>query len=260
VNDYKIKTIVPSLSTTVYLNQIKNKNLFDISKFISSNDDTGLAYYLENLVKKIPTDNNFDKTFALLNLRMVCISNELKIKISQGSTPINYKFNINNILLNLLNNVNEPITKYVKEDLELELKHPSKLYYSNFIEFLIDIIVDLKIKKVEIDYKKLSIKNKSKLLTTLKKEIIKEIKDYLKLNQKIYTTLVFENSERKISFYDNTFFYFIKFLFNYNLSNLYNKMFLTCSALKLTYSEYKSLTPAETDVLIAIYKKNNNIK
>ena len=260
MNDYKIKTIIPSLSSTVFLDQFNNKNLLDISKFISSNDDIGLSDYLDNLVKDVPSKNNFDKTFALLNLRMICISNELKIKVSQGGSPMNYKFNIGTLLVKLLNSGSSTITDFKKDDLKFTFTHPSKLYYSNFIEFLLDITYDFKVENVNIDYKKLSVKSKTKLLTSLKKEIIKELKEHFKLNQKIYTTLTFENGERNVSFYDNTFFYFLKFVFNYNISNLYNKMYLTCNALNMSFSEYKSLTPAETDVLIAIYKKNNNIK
>lgn len=264
MNTYKLKTIIPTLSSITYLEQFKNSDLIDANKFISSGDNEGLSIFLEKFFNK-DLKNSFDKSFAIINLRMMCLGEEIKIKIKdKENIPTTIKINLKNILIQLLDNILTPIKEFKKEDLTIKFRLPTKLFFKDLIVYLLDTIESIEIKNSNFDYKVLSNLEKIKTIKRLKKDIISEIRQHVKDNQKKYTLVNLGSAEsiikNEISFNENSFFYFLKFIFKYNISNIYNKMYLTCKNLNLNFSDFNNLTPAETDMLIAIYKKNNSIK
>ena len=99
---------------------------------------------------------------------------------------------------------------------------------------------------------------------SLKKDILREIKEHVHNCKTKYPVLNLDTEDfklkREISIYDNTCLNFIKFVFKSSIPNLYNKMYHTCKALGVGFNDYNNLTPAETDMLVAIYKKSNSIK
>ena len=126
-----------------------------------------------------------------------------------------------------------------------------------------DCVDDIELETKSI-YSQLNLKDKKILLSKLKKNIIIKLKQHIKESQNKYK-LVDLNVDNPIcntvfSFYDNSFFYFLKFLFKNGLSSLYNKLYICSQKLNFTYTDFCLLSPAEVDLLIAIYKKNNSIK
>jgi hypothetical protein len=266
MKDYKLKTYIPTISSFCYAPEIKNRELIDINKFISSNDDKGLSMYLESLIEDCNLKNSFDKVFCLMNIRMVCKGNEVKLQISKpGEALSTLTVYIISILGRLLDNIQGNLPDYENEDLKIKFNLPKKLYHNNFPSFLFDIVEDLTVKGTIENYKELSDTNKKQILLKLRKEIITDIKEYIKNNQIYYNIIKLDDSsidfaKKTISFYDNSKFYLLKFLFKSNISSTYNKLFHCCQKLNLTYSDFLNLTSSETDLLLTIYKKNLSIK
>jgi len=263
VKEYKVKTVVPSLSSVVYLSQLNNKDLIVINKYISSNDDQGLANYFEDLLKDYNYKTNLDKFFALLNLRMTCVSNELKIKSNVGTVPMTFKIVIRNILLKLIENGEFNLKNFRSEGLEIVFKSPSTLFFKDYIDFLYQVIESIKIENKET-FNGLNKGDRYKIILSLKKEVLNEIKSHIRDNQQTFNMINLEvdnlSIKKDITFLDNSSFFFLKFVFKNNISNLYSKMYSVCKTMNMSLNDYYNLTPAETDVFIALYKKSNSIK
>lgn len=261
MNEIGIKTYVPTLSSFGYVKELNNGDIFIINKLINFKDDVGLSKFFDKFLDKNFTCN-FDKAFAIINLRSLCVGEELKMVSREENKPnTTIKLKLISILTRLLEDQQQPLPDFKYKDLTINFKLPSKLYYSNFIEFLKDIILDLHVDN--IGYKNLSEKEKTELFLKLKKDIIIRIKSHLKINQKKYKIFTLDSSvlsKTVFSFYDNSFFYFIKFLFKNSLSTTYNKFYHCCQKLNISYTDFCKLSPAETDLLLAIFKKNNSIK
>lgn len=264
MKEYKIKTIVPTLSSVVYLDQLKNLDILSVNKYISSNDDEGLNSYIDELLNHSKLNCSIDKLFAILNLRMTCISNDIKVRSDIKGVPTTLKIDLRKILLKLLDNTDIQLKSYKKEDLCIIFEPPKSLFHKDYVSFLSDTIKCIKINDQNIDFKNIEKKERYKIIMSLKKDILKEVKDHINAYKVKYTILNLDTEDlklkREISIYDNTSLNFIKFIFKSSIPNIYNKMYHTCKALGIGFNDYNNLTPAETDMLVAIYKKSNSIK
>lgn len=256
MSSLSIKTYIPTLSSYAYCSEIKNIDFLNINKLINLNDDDQLQKYLNSFTSQ--NLNSFDNLFCILNLRVLCIGDE--IRLLDRETNVNINIDLKNILDRLLGNVIKPLDDFNVENIKIKFKLPSKLYYSNFIEQLVDITQNFYINE-DIDYSDLTLKDKLKILSRLKKVYILKIKEHLNKCSEKYKIADLENyTNTTFNFYDNSVFEYVKFLFRVNISSLYNKLYICSQKLNLSYSDFNSLTPSETDLLLAIYKNSNSIK
>lgn len=257
---YLVNTYQPTLSSNIFLKELTNKNYLDINKYIASNDNEGLSNFLNDQLG-LKDFNIFDKFFALIYLRLLCISPTIKLSIQKDSI---LTINLTKILQRLLDNIQEHIEDFYFKDLQISFKLPKNLFYSNFLLLLLDIIEDIKLKNNSIDYKNFTPNKKILIIKSFKKEIIKEIKNHIKEKQNYYKIVDLEENigldKYNFSFYDNSAFFTLKFLFKNNLTSIYNKLYVCSQKLNLNYDNFCSITPAETNILLTIFKKSNNIK
>ena len=263
MNHFRIKTYIPTLSSFGATKELTNLDLLKINKFINYKDDINLSLFFKKMVSK-NIETNFDLAFAIINLRMLCVGEEIKIADkTEGKVSSTIKIKLRSILTRILENPQNPLPPFNYNDLTIKFSLPKRLYYNNFISFLLDIVEDISIDN-KLSYKNLKIKERYNLLIKLKKNIINEIKKHIQLHQIKYKIIVTEEnnllSNTTFSFYDNSCYYLIKFLFKNSLSSTYNKLFHCSQKLYLGYNDFCNLSPAETDLLLAIFKKNNNIK
>ena len=252
------------MSSVVYLDQLKNLDVLSMNKYISSNDDEGLSKYIDEMLCHAQLNCSMDKLFAILNLRMTCISNDIKIRSDINGVPTSLKIDLRKILIKLLDNTDVQLNSYKKDSLHIIFEPPKSLFHKDYVSFLSSIIKCIKIDSRDILFDDIEKKQKYKIIMSLKKDILREIKDHVHSCKTKYPVLNFDTSDyklkREISIYDNTSLNFIKFVFKSSIPNLYNKMYHTCKALSIGINDYNNLTPAETDMLVAIYKKSNSIK
>jgi hypothetical protein len=264
MNDYSLKTLIPSLSSYCYLKEINNQNLLVLNKFIISNDYEGLVNCWESILpcKNI---NRLDKFFLLASIRTASMGNTIKVSTSSETEPSSTAIiNIPNLLLRVLENMQTPIDSFNYKDMHVRFKDPTELYYKNFNYLLLDIVEDVQVKDIK-EFANSSQERKMYILSHLKKEIKKEIKKHINIKQNYYPLIKVEGSSSTLAnsnfaFYDNSCFFLLKFLYKSNISNIYNKLYHCCQKLNINYKDFCSLSPSETDLLLAIYKKNNSIK
>lgn len=259
--NYKIKTFIPSLSTFDYFDEIKNLQYLNLNKFISSKDITGIINFLENL---IPNSNlkQYDKLFCLIFLRSLCVGNSVTLKFNNKNLKIDkVELKLNVILSQILENKNNIINDFNFEDIKITFKQGKKIYYNSFNDILLDIIDEVNIKDQIENFKDLKHQEKELIVLRLKKEIKKEIKKHIiQMSPGLKISTLEELKNTTINIFNNSAFYFIKTILTSSLSNFYTKIYHTSHKLNLTYDNFLSLTPSETDLILAIYKSQSTIK
>jgi hypothetical protein len=256
MNTFKIRTVIPSLSSYVYLDELTNKNLLEINKFISSNDSSGLDLYLSNL---LPQNINIcDKLFLIIFLRYKCLGEEIKLTKISSTNSIQITVTLSNIIEKLFNFNIKKINSFVFKDLTVNFTHPRKLYFEKYLDLLEDITESIKINSILLT-------NKTEIkeaLCKLKPEILTKIVDHVREenNEVFYISESSTLKDLNVTFYNNSCFNLIKLFLTYNVSNIYLKMFHMSEKLNINYSDFLKLTPLESDILLTIYKSIKNIK
>jgi hypothetical protein len=256
MNTYKIRTVIPSLSSFIYLNELTNKNLLDINKFISSNDSVGLDEYFSNL---LPSNINiYDKLFLIVFLRYKCLGEEIKLTKISSSDSIQVSVNLANILEKLFNCKIEKLNPFTYKNLKINFKYPSKLYFEKYFDLLEDIVENIEINSLKLT-NKIDI---NEALSKLKPEILNNLINYVREENKnvLYISDSVLLKDLNLTFYNNSCFNLIKLFLTYNVSNIYLKMFHMTEKLNINYSDFLKLTPLESDILLTIYKSVKNIK
>ena len=194
-------------------------------------------------------------------LRSLCVGSKLKLQLNKETT---LSINLLNILQRLIDNVQQPLIDFKYKDLIVKFKLPKLLYHTNIISFLYDSVQELQIQDSINNYTDLKENQKLLILKNLKEDIITEIKNHIKQNQIKYNLVYIDDisdfNNYRFSFYDNSAFFTLKFFYKSNISSLYNKLYHCTQKLNLSYSDYSNITPSETNILLTIFKKSNNIK
>jgi hypothetical protein len=258
---YKIKTYLPTLSTFCYVEEFTNKNYIDINKYIFSNDDEGLSNILTEIVGN-NVKSLYDILFVLIYLRMLSVGGELKLKYSDNTGfTSSLSVTLETFLKRFLQTNFETLPVFKKDDLVIKFKEPTKLFYKNIIDLLLDIVKDIKINNKISDYLNLKVETKRSIISRLKEDIIQSIKVHIKDNSQYCPLAIIEDKNIfPLNLYNNTPIKLVKLMFKNNLSNLYLKLYHSVNKLNLTYADYISMTPAEIELLLNIYKTSNNIK
>lgn len=261
MNNFKVKTYVPSLSTTKYVEEITNRSYLLINKFISSNDDEGLGNYLDTLLLDF-NGNSLDKFFILLSLRSICIGDKVVLKVNFPDKPsTTLKLSIKEILKKILNYKLIKIPDFIKDDLTVKFKIPTRLYYKNLLSLLYDVIEDITVTNKLDSVKYMSEKNRMTVIQKFNKDILRDIKTHIFNNsQTIKLTDLQEFSNLKVSFTNNLGLKIIKILFSLSVSNFYYKVYNTMLKCNMSYESFLTITPAESDIILTIHKTVNNIK
>jgi len=259
--DYKIKTYIPTLSTFEYFKEIKNKDIISLSKFIASKDNDGAADYLNSLLcNKIK--NSYDKLFSLIFLRNLTVGNTVNIKFNSKNIKIDKaELKLNIVLSNLLKDKNYKIMDFEFEDIQIKFKESKEIYYSNFNSILLDIVEEVIVKDSITNYKNLNITEQKEIILRLKREIKQKLRRHIQKHSPYFSISTIKEIENiKLNLFNNSAFYFLKTIFTTSLSNYYTKLYHISHKLNLTYDNFLSLTPSETDLLLAIYKSQSTIK
>lgn len=263
MNTFKIKTYFPSLSAYQYIEEFSNKDLLLINKYISSNDDDGLNECFNNLIP-VKNVNSFDKCFALLCLRSVCIGDKINflVTLNNSNTKTTLKVSVKSVVQKLLNSNNIlNIPTFQKDDLIIKFKQPTSLYHNNLSSLLDDIIDDIIVKDKLKTIKSLRTKERLSVIQKINRDTLANIKEHIGASSSVLNITNIENfNNLKICFTNNLAFKLLKLFYNCNITNIYYKIYHASQKINLTYDNFLSLTPAEADILLTIHKTANGIK
>lgn len=257
---------VPSKQTYVEIQELKMAQFSIIAKYIANNDNSGLGYYFEEVIKENLKDKNIfedltklDKWFILTFLRASSVSPSLFfITKTKTDNDVTLEYNLFNILteiseINLL-----PIDIFQQDNLKIILSPSRNLYTQNLIK---DNIFSIQLKDESIFYfESLPAQDKdyicSNMTNTVKSFLTKHMYDYD--NKYSNTLLIKTNDSLKnftsvaLRFFDNTLFDFVRLIYLPFAKNIYKKQYDLMRMLRLSTQDIDKLTPIECEVFLGL--------
>ena len=237
-----------------------------INKFITNSDDIGLADYFEELIQELLIDKtvytkmyNVDKFLMLLNLRSICIGDELKFNQSVGTVTVSVR------LINIINNYNTPISNFtqslsINNMYNLILNMPKTLYLSGFDSIMLQVID--KIVDDSTTYHADTINFKNEILKILPANQTHKIIEYINtMSEQGEQLHILKKVERasidslSMNPYNNNMFIFIKNIFSEKLYSLYQFYFKMVNSLKFDSFSVNNQTPAESSMYISLFNE-----
>jgi hypothetical protein len=261
LDKFKVKTYIPSLSSFKHIEEITNRNLLYMNKFLSSNDEEGFSEYID-FILPFKDINSFDKFFILLCLRSTCIGDLLNLKINiKDQPPTTLKLSIKEVIKKIIDFELTKIPDFEKGDFSVRFKVPSSLYHKNLLFLLYDIIEDISVKDKLRSIRLMSEKEKMTVIKKINKDILKDIKQHIANNTQVVDITRMENFNNiKICFTNNLSFKLLKIFFSQNISSFYYKLYHSTQKINLSYESFLDITPAEAELLLTIHKTVNAIK
>lgn len=215
---------------TIHIKELLNAHYLDIVKYITNDDNDGLALCFNEITQEL-TNNAvltcLDVFLIMLELRSVCVGNELQLQIEGFNGLI--KLSIGTII--------------------------DKLKSVNLTDYISYIPKQLTGQKYEIeDF--LMIDNADDLPASVLIDLNKNIKQINEITTKI--NIINKNDKagiREIPFnlFDGTLFEVLKLIFKDNLLNYYQVMYTLSSKAHVDICTFKQMTPVESKILVSFY-------
>lgn len=263
---FTITQYLPVLNADVRYCELLNKHMLIINKFITNSDDIGLADYFEELIQELLIDKtvytkmyNVDKFLMLLNLRSICIGDELKFNQSVGTVTVSVR------LINIINNYTTPISNFtqslsINNMYNLILNMPKTLYLSGFDSIMLQVID--KIVDDSTTYHADTINFKNEILKILPANQTHKIIEYINtMSEQGELLHILKKVERagidslSMNPYNNNMFLFIKNIFSEKLYSLYQFYFKMVNSLKFDSFSVNNQTPAESSMYISLFNE-----
>ena len=269
---FTINQYLPVLDAEVRYSELLNKHMLIINKFITNSDDIGLSNYFEELIQELLIDKtvytkmyNVDKFLMLLNLRSICIGDELKFNQSVGTATVSVR------LINIINNYTLPITNFtqtisIDNMYNLILNMPKSLYINGFDSIILKVID--KIVDSSDTYCADTTNFKNEILKILPANQTHKIIEYINTmseqGEKLHILKKVEKANvdgLSMNPYNNNMFQFTKNIFSEKLYSLYQFYFKMVNSLKFEFLSINNQTPAESSMYISLFDeqmKNQN--
>lgn len=264
---FTINQYLPVFDGNVRYSELLNQHMLIINKFITNSDDTGLFDYFEQLIQELLIDKtvytklyNVDKFLMLLNIRSICIGNEIKFNsISNQSTLSVHLHTIINKYTNPISNFEQSIS--IDNMYQLVLNIPKMLYLTGFDSVMTQVI-DKIVDNNETYYMD-TIEQKNEILKIIPANKTQKIIEYINTMSEqgdkfnIMHKIDKINTE-KISMnpFNNNMCYFIKNIFSEKLYDVYQLYFNMINLLKFDYNSIINQTPAESYMYITLFDEN----
>jgi hypothetical protein len=257
---------------TINVLQLKNKQYFNLLKFIQNQDFNNLNDYFNFIIYDLIVDKNeynnlnfIDKLIILLTLRSICIAPDIEFE-SKDTIKFSKKIDIYSIYKQLETIQLKDNISY--NNIVVGFNIPKELYYSSFDEIIESCIEYLTIDNETIFFSELDNLAKKEYINNLPGIIFTEAKHFFNnletlLNQ---YTLIKEDKNFKIeqinlSLFKNTGFGLLSSVFKDNLLNFYNLIYIFTNKIHASLSDYYELTPAESTLMLNLYiKEQEEIK
>jgi hypothetical protein len=268
---FEIVQYLPVLNKNIKYNELVNKQMEIICKYIANSDDEGLAEYFDSLIYELLIDKtifslltNIDKFFILLNLRSICVGNTIKFN------SIDTQVSVSILLHSILDRFAQPLQEFnIKKNIDLgglgniTVGIPRKMYSKDIDHISMNTIISCTLFDNDI-----SVTDEIEIVDNLPAHVINDILSFidevsLTCEDKI---IIAANSNAGIKQviltpFGNKLFYFIKTIFSEDLFNFYKIYFWCMSKIGITSDGFYMHTPAETQLFIDMYiedKKEEN--
>lgn len=268
---YTSKIYLPILKTNIRIKSLKNKNYFEILKFVISKDDDGLNQYFEWLLKDLIIEKDIisnltglEKFLIMLDIRSLSLGDKISMNTNNN---IKIDLLLSTIKNNIIDKIKElELTKIFNfNNNKITFSLPKSFIINDIDKIYTEIIDNIQIDDNLLNFNSLTDEEKDSIISNIPANISVEMFNFIKKiqNKFDYITIISENENiglQKIplNVFDNTMFYFIKTLYGEELYNFYETEFNMIYKMHFTHEHYMDLTPNECRIYINFY--NEDIK
>jgi len=270
-NKFTYKTYLPSLDNFYYCHEMSYGQYTDVVKLIQNNDDIQLQTYLTSLVKNLLVDKQVyskltrvDLFCLLLNMRIVCVSQQLKLSIKGGDTEDRTAaIDLYDVIDKVFNHPEKCIQQVnINEKCSVLMGSPLKLTHVTSDDILNDTVHKIKLGRKSYDLTKMTINQRQQLLESFSTELFSEIVNNIKRINSNYNIPILEVPDENgeltnfsLELYNNSFFEFIKLIYQGNLHEQLYTRYILAKRLNFQIEYIDSRTPAEVNTYISMYKE-----
>lgn len=268
---YTSKIYLPILKTNIRIKPLKNKNYFEILKFIISKDDEGLHQYFEWLLNDLIIEKNvisnltsLEKFLIMLDVRSLSLGDKISMNTSNN---IKIDLLLSTIKNNILDKIKElELTKIFNfYNNKITFNLPKSFVINDIDKIYTEIIDNIQIDDNLLNFNSLTDEEKDIIINNIPANISVEMFNFIKNIQNTFNNITIISENEKIGIqkvplnvFDNTMFYFIKTLYGEELYNFYETEFNMIYKMHFTHEHYMDLTPNECRIYINFY--NEDIK
>jgi hypothetical protein len=263
------KIFLPIIKKFVRVEPLANRHYFELSKFITNNDDEGISNYFDYVIKDVLIQNNIfnelsniDKFLIILNSKIISSGSKISLV---GEKNIKTEFSLNGIINNVikkLENIDFEKTIF-SENLEISISLPKSLLVNDIDQIYKEVIKKIVINDECIFFSDLTEIEKDDIMKLLPISATGDILNYITNTQNILKDISIFQENIKIGIqnipvnaFDNTLFAFIKSLFGENLKNYYELQYILYTKLNISLDHYMSITPNDCKIFINLYNED----
>ena len=263
------KIFLPIIKKFVRVEPLANRHYFELSKFITNNDDEGISNYLDYVIDDILLEKelskdlcNIDKFVTILTSKIISSGSKISIV---GSNSVKTEFSLNGIINNIVKNLKDfDYEKIITtENLEITISLPKNLLISDIDQIYKEIINKIKINEESILFNSLTENEKVDIMNNIPISCTGDILEYISKTQETFKNISIIQENAKMGMqgvpfnaFDNTLFMFIKSLFGENLKNYYELQYILYTKLNMSLDHYMSITPNDCKIFINLYNED----
>lgn len=263
------KIFLPVLNKEIRYENLINYHYFNILKFITNNDDEGLNFYFENLIKNLIIEQeyyyeltNLEKFLILLDMRSTSVGDNIQLN-SNNSIKVDISLNaIKNSILNKFKDFN--IKKILTDnDFKFYLSIPKKFFVDDLDELYKEIIDKIESNNEILNFFNLTDKEKEDIINSIPATISGDMLNFVKTTQEVIKNINIITGNSKIgletislSVFDRTMFYFLKSIFTDDLYNYYDLQYNLSNKMHVSYDHFMKMSPNECKLFINFYNRD----
>ena len=273
IDQFTYKIYLPSTKQYSRFSLLSNRKYIDIVKYIQNNDDYLVQYFdwvLEDLHVDGPGLNvmdRVDKFCVLLNLRILCISDQMElvytITSGEDTKKQTVKVNLYDVLDAVVNHEVDYTKWYdVDKDCSIRVQLDDNLLPDKHKQWS-EMITGLRLYGNEYNLSNISNEH-AEILDKLPNKIITNIMKYINdLNTKYNIDAVklnhvpgFEQVDNvKLQLFDDSFYEYLKLTYNTNLKDLYYTQYILTKHMGFNMRDLEDKTPQDTTTYVTMFRK-----
>lgn len=272
---FTYKVYVPGLQDYRRYTMFDNQTHLSLAKYIQNDDNQKVTEVFEHLIVGLCEDQVdyntltcVDKFIILLNIRIMSVSDQFRFETKVGTETESVKKEVAIDLYDILDeSTNHPLnTDYElnsPEGYQLILTNPTQFHVERVEDLILHVLKRLTISGKMYDLTNLSVNQKEQILDELPGDSLTNIVKYIKNIDTKYRITVFRSEYRlsddlanlQLRVYDNSFYEFIKMLYNCNLEEQYYIRYAMTKHMNFNLDQIERMTPIDTRTYIKLYQK-----
>lgn len=262
------KIELPITKKEIRYNHLNNEHYFQILKFITNDDDNGLADYFDFILNEIILEKeyikhltNVEKFLIFLDLRSNALGDIIQLNVNNNGKVDILLSSIRSKLITELSQLN--LIKKIKEkELEIDICIPKSFIIDSIDKVYRDIVKYIKVNNEILDLYFLTDEEIDIITNNIPATVVNQILDFIKINEDINKINIITENKKiglngiSLNVFDKSMFLFIKSIFNEDLINFYEMQYTLISKMNITYDHFLKMNMNECRIFINFYNKD----